>query len=97
MSKKKFEEKIGKTISDSEYDIIKIVGEYYPFISVSSPEEDLAKLYKQFGIIIFYDMINRAEKIRLLEGKLKATQAKEKDLKFEIKQAQIEKKINFYN
>lgn len=85
MRKREFEERIGKNISDADYGIIETVYQWHPSIRNVSGKEEVAELYKSFGMTIFFDMLPRAEKACELDGKLRHVQSEAERIKDEIK------------
>lgn len=63
MKKQEFEQLVGTTVSDEDYNIIEKVYHYYPFFRRISGKEEAVRLYKEFGMTIFRDLFPRAEKI----------------------------------
>lgn len=61
MQKKEFEDLVGQALSDRDYETIETVYLYHPAIRDVSGKEEVAELYKSFGMTIFYDMIARAK------------------------------------
>lgn len=86
MEKKEFEEMVGQVVSDEDYKIIETVYQHHPVIRDVSGKEEVAELYKSFGITIFYDMITRARKFQDLESQLHHTQAEVDRIKEEMVQ-----------
>lgn len=74
MNKKEFENLTGVEIPDEDYRIIETVYHFHPVVSEVSGEEEVAELYKSFGMVIFYDMLPRAEQNRGLERQLNQAQ-----------------------
>lgn len=70
MQKQEFEKLIGNTVTDPEYEVIETVYQWHPSIRNTSGKEEVAELYKSFGIAVFYDMLPRAEKFCELENML---------------------------
>lgn len=70
MQKREFEERVGQAVPDTEYKVIETVYQWHPSIQETSGKEDVAGLYRGFGIAIFHDMLPRAEKYRELEKQL---------------------------
>lgn len=64
MQKHEFEQRIERTISEEEYKVIEFVYQFHPVISNVSGKEEVAELYKSFGMPIFRDMYPRAEKAK---------------------------------
>lgn len=71
---------------DGDYKIIETVYLYHPAIRGASGVEELAELYKSFGITIFYDMIGRAKRNQDLDGQLRQAQAEADRIKEEMVQ-----------
>ena len=64
MQKREFEEMIEQPVSDAEYRVIETVYQWHPSVKEVSGKEEVAELYKSFGMAIFHDMLPRAEKNR---------------------------------
>lgn len=75
MIKEEFQEMIGQIISDQDYEIIDTVYNFHPTVNGVSGKEEVAELYKSFGMDIFYDLFPRAK--RNLELKRKLNNAQE--------------------
>lgn len=84
MRKEEFEDLIGQALSDGDYEIIETVYLYHPAIRDTSGKEELAELYKSFGMTIFYDLIGRAKRHQELENQLHHTQAEVERIKEEM-------------
>jgi hypothetical protein len=82
MEKSEFEERIGKEISGEHYKIVETVYSYYPGITDMKGKDQVADLYKQFGIIIFADMLRRAGALE--QFALKKSQLNAKIGRFEV-------------
>lgn len=71
MMKNEFENLIHGSVTDEEYELIETVYMWHPAIrntsNTSGKEEVAAELYKNFGIVIFYDMYPRAKKAKEIE------------------------------
>lgn len=85
MQKREFEEMIEQPVSNSDYEVIETVYQWHPSIKEVSGKEEVAELYKSFGMAIFYDMIPRAEKNRELENQLRHVQAELERIKEAMK------------
>ena len=70
MQKREFAEMIEHPVSDAEYRVIETVYQWHPSVKEVSGKEEVAELYKSFGMAIFHDMLPRAERARCLEEKL---------------------------
>lgn len=84
MKKEEFEELADMTVSDSDYEIINKVYTFHPTVRGTSGKNEIAELYKSFGMTIFYDMLPRAEKNCELERRLRQVQEEEEWIKREI-------------
>lgn len=71
MTKSEFEEMIGGSVTDKEYQLIEEVYMWHPAICNASGKEEVAELYKSFGIVIFYDMYPRAKKAKDIEDNIR--------------------------
>lgn len=71
MMKNDFEEMIGRSVTDEEYQLIEEVYLWHPAIRSTSGKEEVAELYKSFGIVIFYDMYPRAKKAKDIEKNIR--------------------------
>lgn len=67
MMKTEFEDLIHGSVTDEEYELIETVYMWHPAIRNTSGKEEVAELYKSFGIVIFYDMYPRAKKAKEIE------------------------------
>lgn len=69
-----FEKMVGEEIGENDWSIITIVYSYYPGIDNVEGKEQIKALWKQFGIVIFWDMYQRATQIRNEEKKIATAQ-----------------------
>lgn len=76
MQKHEFESLIGKQVPEKDYKVIECVYQFHPVVSEVSGKEEVAELYKSFGMRIFYDMLPRAEANCDLEKQLRHAQAR---------------------
>ncbi len=83
MNKREFEEKIGKEIADSDYEIIEIVYAWHPVISNVDGKQQMADLYEIGGMTIIKDMLPRAEKAFELNQKMEKLEAELNKLRLE--------------
>lgn len=86
MQKREFEKMIEQPVSDAEYKVIETVYQWHPSVKEVSGKEEVAELYKSFGMAIFHDMLQRAEKNRELENKLRHAQAEVERIKAEMEE-----------
>ena len=71
MTKSEFEDLIHGSVTDEEYELIETVYMWHPAIRNTSGTEEVAELYKSFGIVIFYDMYPRAKKAKDIEDNIR--------------------------
>lgn len=64
MQKHEFEERIESTVSDENYKLIEFVYQFHPVIRNVSGKDEVAELYKSFGMALFRDMEPRAKKAK---------------------------------
>lgn len=81
MMKHEFEEKLGKSVTESEYKDIEFVYTFHPSVSNTEGKKQIAELYKIGGIRLIRDMIPTARKAQLLDGKIMAANANLMELK----------------
>lgn len=75
MNKQEFEERLGTTVSDEEWEKINYVYTWHPSISHANGKDDIAKLYKIGGPRLMIDMISTANawrKLSIQRDELKA-------------------------
>lgn len=86
MEKKEFEKEIERSVPDADYKVIEMVYQFHPSIRETSGKEEVAELYKSFGMAIFYDMLPRAEKNRELEKQLLHAKAEVERIRDEMEE-----------
>lgn len=86
MEKREFEKMIEQPVSDAEYKVIETVYQWHPSVKEVSGKEEVAELYKSFGMAIFYDMLPRAERNCELEKQLRHAQAAVEQIKGEMEE-----------
>lgn len=74
MQKREFEERIERTVTDEQYKIIEAVYMWHPSIRNTSGKDEVAELFKSFGMTIFHDMLPRAKKAKELDEQLRVAQ-----------------------
>lgn len=74
MQKHEFEERIERTVTDEQYKIIEAVYMWHPSIRNTSGKDEVAELFKSFGMTIFHDMLPRAKKAQELDEQLRVAQ-----------------------
>lgn len=72
MMKTEFEDLIHGVVTDEEYELIETVYMWHPAIRNISGKEEVAELYKSFGIIIFKDMYPRAMKLKEIDEEIRS-------------------------
>ena len=68
MTKQEFETLAGQQLNDDDYGIVERVYAFYPGIPDVDGKKVVAQLFRQFGLTIFQDMYERANKISELES-----------------------------
>ena len=86
MQKREFEEMIEQPVSDAEYKVIETVYQWHPSVKEVSGKEEVAELYKSFGMAIFHDMLPRAEKNRELERQFLHASAEMERIRVEMEE-----------
>ena len=84
MIKEEFRDLVGLEVSDEDYAVIEQVYQFHPAVSEVSGKEEVAELYKSFGMSMFYDMLARAERNRELKRQLRQVQEDEERIKQEM-------------
>lgn len=97
MLKQEFEELIGKRISEKDYKTIEYVYQFYPAISETSGKKEVAALYENFGIAIFYDMLPRAEVNYQLEKELQNARVQVKKISDQMESLRENTVVNVHN
>lgn len=70
MQKAEFEERIEGRVSDEDYKLIEFVYQWHPVIRNVSGKDEVAELYKSFGMALFRDMEPRAKKVKEVEEQM---------------------------
>lgn len=84
MQKQEFEERIERTVTDEQYKVIEEVYMWHPSIRNTSGKDEVAELYKSFGMTIFHDMLPRAKKAHELDEILRNAQREVQRIQEEI-------------
>ena len=72
MTKQEFEKRLGKTVNDRDYAKIEEVYATHPSISETESKDQIAFLYKTFGMRIIGDMLPTARKAREIEDGIRS-------------------------
>ncbi len=72
MMKNEFEDLIHGSVTDEEYKLIETVYMWHPAIRNTSGKEEVAELYKSFGLVIFKDMYTRAMKLKEIDEEIRS-------------------------
>lgn len=86
MQKQEFEERIERTVTEEQYKIIETVYMWHPSIRNTSGKDEVAELFKSFGMAIFHDMLPRAKKAQELDERLRAAQREVDRIQEELKE-----------
>lgn len=102
MQKQEFEERIERTVTDEQYKVIEEVYMWHPSIRNTSGKDEVAELYKSFGMTIFHDMLPRARKVVNMEAlntykteKTLAEQMNERLAEMKMTKAEAALKMNY--
>lgn len=87
MNKQEFEARIGKEVSNSNYEIIETVYTFHPCISETKGKDQIADLYTTYGMRIIKDMLKTACKAQDLEREKDKVESEINQLK--LQQAKI--------
>ena len=63
MQKQEFEERIERTVTDEQYKVIEEVYMWHPSIRNTSGKDEVAELYKSFGMTIFHVTLGEAAEL----------------------------------
>lgn len=83
MMKSEFDTLLGKNSKAEDYKIVEFVYTYHP---LNFSKEAVANLYKEFGVLIFKDMYDRAEEAQRLEREIGKVKGKLRELEEEYMQ-----------
>lgn len=97
MQKHEFEERIESTVSDEDYKLIEFVYQFHPVIRNVSGKDEVAELYKSFGMALFRDMEPRAKKVKEVEEKMTSSSAILNDISRLIERYLKRNKIEFHS
>lgn len=77
MQKQEFEERIERTVTDEQYKVIEEVYMWHPSIRNTSGKDEVAELYKSFGMTIFHSPLKTTIKEEEENGKYNSSRASE--------------------
>lgn len=83
MMKSEFDNLLGRTSPADDYKIIEFVYTYHP---CNFDKKAVAKLYNEFGLVIFKDLYDRANAARDLEEKINVSRKLTEDYLKELKE-----------
>lgn len=81
MMKEEFENLIGKTISKNEYDIIEFVYMWHPAINDVNGKQQMADIYKQYGMSLIRNMKEPASIMQLILSEEEKVNRKKENLR----------------
>ena len=87
MTKQEFEKRIGAEISQKDYSIVEHVYTWHPSISEVEGKEQIAELYKSFGMPIIKNMMEAANYAETLDREMAQAQRQEERRKRSIRVA----------
>ena len=70
MMKEEFEQRIGTTVTESDYRIIETVYTFHPAIDNVMGKDQIATIYKTCDMRVIRDMLPTAERAREIESKM---------------------------
>ena len=70
MMKEEFAQRIGTTVTESDYRIIETVYTFHPAIDNVMGKDQIATIYKTCGMRVIRDMLPTAERAREIESKM---------------------------
>lgn len=80
MTKQEFEERILGTVSASQYDLIEEVYNFHPSISNTKGKDEIADIYKKFGMRLIYDMLPTAREAKRIDNEMAEYRSKIEEL-----------------
>lgn len=86
MCKEEFQNLVGMEVSYEDYKIIEKVYNFHPVVNEVSGKKEVAELYKSFGMVVFYDLLPRAEEYCELNERLNQAQAEVNRIKQEMEE-----------
>ena len=89
MMKQEFEQRIGGTLSDKDYNLIELVYTWHPAISNTTGKDQMAALYMNYGMIIIKDMVTRSIAVRDLDKQLREAESKVVAIQKEMEELSI--------
>ena len=84
MTKQEFEKRIGAEISQKDYSIVEHVYTWHPSISEVEGKEQIAELYKSFGMPIIKNMMEAANYAETLDREMAQAQRQVTDITNEL-------------
>lgn len=72
MTKSEFEQRIGEQVPQKSYEIIENVYTFHPLIDEIKGKQQVADLYKSFGLQIFRDMTDTANTAKAMDADILA-------------------------
>lgn len=84
MTKQEFEKRIGAEISQKDYSIVEHVYTWHPSISEVEGKEQIAELYKSFGMPIIKNMMEAANYAETLDREMAQAQRQVEELRKRI-------------
>lgn len=93
MNKQEFESRIGKEVSNSDYEIIETVYTYHPCISETKGKDQIADLYTKYGMLIIKDMLHTSWLAKNIEDEGRKIRSRIADLQQQLED-NIERREN---
>lgn len=86
MNKQEFEERINGKVSASMFDTIEIVYSWHPSIDETNGKDQIATIFKMFGMRIIYDMYPTAKEAERLYNEINKTKSILGDLEGQLEE-----------
>lgn len=84
MNKQEFEERIGGSVRQSDYEVIEYVYTWHPAISCTEGKDQIASLYKLANMSIIKDMYRTAQIMESLDSERRAAENRLREVKERI-------------
>lgn len=81
MTKQEFEQRIGTKINDKDYSIVEHVYTWHPSIDETEGKDQIAELYKSFGMPLIKNMMEAANYMETIDRAMRQVQRELDELK----------------
>lgn len=76
MTKSEFESRIENSVSNKDYEIIEKVYTYHPSVSETKGKEEIAYIYRNFGMRVIKDMLATAKEVEEIQTEIQSLKLK---------------------